>query len=335
MTENTMGTGAAKVWKQADNKVILVGEVVENNLEVKEFDTWKDGSITGEKYTAIAGDLTIRTGVNENHKVKFKHKAITNAGGANGFYAGLVTVMNTVVSIADTEKNPDLKPTKVSVEGELELNEYVGHDGKMRSFPQIKGQKVNRLEESDKAEHKAQFDVVGLVGKVIDEIKNDEDTGRKKVTLLVPLWSSVIPLEFVVGEGQGADYVQENFDNGTTVRVYGDIVNFREVKEITVSMGFGADKVDEKITFVQENLIKGGDLYDEDSNASKIIDTGLVKIKLVEREKYLENLKTRATQRQQAGGNSQGGFGGTGGFGQLNTAPKKSEVPEDILKGLF
>lgn len=333
MTENTMGT--AKVWKQADNQVKLTGFVAENNLEIKEFDEYKDGAPTGNKYSAMTGSLSVKVAENETHQVRFFSKQFTNAGAASRQFTGLQTVADTVVSIADTEKNPELKPSKINIQGSMGLNEYVGQDEQLRSFSSIEGRFVNRLEEGDTSECQAQFDLEGLVGKVVDEIKGDEETGRKKVTLLVPLYNSVIPLEFTVDAGAGADYIGDNFENGKSVRVYGDIVNFRQDTEKEVEMGFGANKIETVTKFVNENSIKGGSLYDEDVHTSKIIDTGLVKEKLVQREKYLENMKTKAKQRQQGGNDKpKNGFGG--GFGgTTNTAPKKSEVPDEILKGLF
>lgn len=320
----------AKVWRQADNEVTVIGTVVENNLEIKQFDEYKDGVATGSKYNAITGDLVVRSGENENHTIRFFSKELRNDGKPNGQYAGLVTVKDTVVSIADTEKNKELTPTRVRVTGSMELNEYVGQDLQLRSFSSIQGRFVNRLEADDQSENKAEFDVEGLVGKVIDEFDRDGvETGRKKVTLLIPLYSSVIPVEFVVGEGQGADYIEENFLNGTSVRVYGDVVNFRKETKREVVMGFGENKIETDVSFVNENLIKGGSIYEEGLHDSKIIDAELVKQKLVEREVHLENLKTRAQQRQQGGGGKP-----KTGFGNTPAAPKKPAQEVDV-SGLF
>lgn len=333
MTENT----TAKVWKQADNKVTVVGLVAENNLEIREFDEWKDGVQTGNKYKAMTGDLVVRSGENENHQIRFFSKQFTNAGAESRQFTGLQTVADTVVSIADTEKDAELKPTKVSVQGSMGLNEYMGQDGQLRSFASIEGRFVNRLDEGDTLEGKAEYDLEGLVGKVVDEFKGDEETGRKKVTLLVPLYNSVIPLEFTVDAGEGASYIEDNFENGKSVRIYGDIVNFQDVKVVTTPMGFGADKVEEVTTYVRENLIKGGNLYEEDVHPAKIIDAGLVKSKLVEREKHLENLKTRAEQRKQNGNDKPKTGFGSGMSGQAAKVPNPldNKGEEINLDGLF
>src|SRR5690606_29714744 len=180
------------------------------------------------------------------------------------------------------------------------------------------------------SEDKAEFDVEGMVGKVVDEFdRSGDETGRKKVTLLIPLYNSVIPVEFVVDAGKGAEYIEDNFTNGKSVRIYGEMVNFRQVHKKEVEMGFGENKIEEKVTFVNELLIKGGSLYDPDVHTSKIIDPDLVKAKLVEREKHLETLKTRAKEREQNGSNKpKNGFG----FGEAATTPatpaQNTQAPE-------
>lgn len=315
-----------KTWKTAANTVEIIGTLVENKLEHREFDVYKDGVPTGEKRPAIAGELIIRTKENENHTVRFRQNKFTNAGKENNLYKGLETIINETVSIADTENKPDATPSRLSVRGDLRLNEYVGHDEQLRSFPSINGVFVNRLDADDKTENKAEFDVEGLVGKVVDDFdKEGEETGRKKVSLLIPLYNSVIPVEFMVDAGQGADYVEDNFENGSTVRVYGDFVNFRKVTSTEIEMGFGENKVEQKVEFTNELLIKGGNLYDPDVHTSKIIDAELVKEKLVEREKYKENLISRAKERAKGGTQPKNGFG----FGDT----PKTAKPKTALDG--
>lgn len=301
MTEN-------KNWKQADNEVVLTGILVENNLEEREFDVYENGQATGAKRKAIAGDIVLRTGENENHTIRLRQYEFTNSGSANKLHAGLVTIMNETVSVVDSESNPELKPSKLKVTGEMKLNEYAGQDGKIRSFPMIQGTFVNRLGSGDESETKAEFDLEGMVQKVSDEVNKDGATGRKKVSLLVPLYNSVIPLEFVVDEGNGADYIEENFSKGSSVRIYGEMVNFRKVNKKEVEMGFGENKVEETVTFVNELLIKGGSLYDEDITPAKIFSTELIKEKMVDREKYLEGLTTRSQNKKTKEKN---GFGNT------------------------
>lgn len=329
-------TEAKKQWKEADNKVEVVGVLAENNLELREFDVYENGSPTGAKRKAVAGDLVIRSGENENHTVRLRQYELTNAGKVNRLYAGLVTIMNETVSIADTEQNSEAIPSRIKVVGDLRLNEYAGNDGEIRSFPSIQGTFVNRLDVDDKTENKAEFDLEGMVGRVTEDFNRDgEETGRKKVSLLIPLYNSVIPVEFVVNEGKGADYIGDNFDNGSSVRIYGDIVNYQEIIKREVEMGFGENKIEESRKFVNELNIKGGNLYDEDANPSKIIDPELVKQKLVEREVYLENLKNRAKEREQGGSSKpKNGFGGTPSAPKINTLDGNATAGVD-LTGLF
>src|SRR6185312_6562238 len=140
MTEQT------KVWKAANNRVDIIGVVAQNNLEIKEMPVYENGKPTGETITACLGDLVIRTADNENHTVRLRQNAITKAKAPNKMYPGLVTIMNEVVSIADLEKNPEATPTRLSIVGEIVLNEFAGHDLEIRSTQQIRGVFVNRLD---------------------------------------------------------------------------------------------------------------------------------------------------------------------------------------------
>lgn len=330
-----------KVWKEADNRVEVVGLLVENNLELRQFDVYKNGQKTGDKRDAIAGDVTIRSADNEDHKIRLRQYKFTNAGAANKLYQGLVTIMNETISLADLEQeaNKDKTVTRLKVVGDLGLNEFADQASlEIRSFPSIRGTFLNRIEESDTTtEDKAEFDLVGLVKSVVEEQNREgEETGRMKVSLLLPLYNSVVPMEFVVDAGKGAEYVQSNFEKGETVRVYGDLVNFREVTYIEVEMDFGGNKRDEKVKFVNELNIKGGSVMPEDSAAS--ISVEAVKEKLAEREVYLETLKTRAKERGQE--NAGGGVKSKSGFGgEAETKKTALDTPSslsaDDLKDLF
>lgn len=321
-------TNEQKVLRQAENQVQIIGIVNENNLEIREFN---DRQNPGQKYNAITGELTINVAENENHRVRFFSKELRNDGQPNGQFAGLKTIMDTVVSVADLGENPDAQPTKVRVTGSLELNEYYGQDGQLRSRVQVQGRFVNRLEAGDPTEHKATFDIEGVVQRLVDEFdrQTGEETGRKKVTLVVPGYQGrVEPMEFTL-EGQGADYAEDHFTNGTSINIVGNIVNFRKVTVKKVEMGFGS-KTEEKVEFNEERLVVSGGVYEEGIHDAKIFDVDLIKEALVQRNVYLEQLKTESEQRNQQA--KPQGFGAA-----TTTAPKTNidKAPEVDVSNLF
>jgi hypothetical protein len=89
--------------------------------------------------------------------------------------------------------------------------------------------------------------------------------------------------------------------------VYGDIVNFKEVKETEVAVAFG--KPQKKITTktVREYLITGGtDPYEEESAKAYTIEA--IQQAMVERETYLSELKNQGSNTPKQD-EKKGGFG--------------------------
>lgn len=325
-------TNTNNVWKESDNRVEIIGTLVENNLELLEFDIYENGAPSGKKRAGIAGDISIRTAENEDHKVRLKQYQLTNAGSANKLYAGLSTIMTETVSLADLEKdeNKDKTATRLKVVGDLNLNEFADKSTlEIISYPNVRGTFLNRIEVSDKdTVNKAEFDIVGLVKSTTEEMdREDEPTGRVKVSLYLPLYNSVVPMDFVVEAGKGAEYVLNNFDKNSTVRIYGDIVNFRKVDHISVAMDFGEDKQEEKVTVATSMTIKGGSVIPEDT--AKSISPSAVKEKLAERAVYMETLKTRAKERAQ-NGNKGGGGMAKNGFGNEAAAKTPLDTPSGL-----
>lgn len=319
-----------KKLRQAQNDVNIVGYLVEKNLEVKEFTNGTDGS----KYKAMTGTLSVRTAENETHVVRFFAKEFKNDGSPNAQFTGLQTIINEHVSIADLKNsdNPEAKPDLINVFGGIELNEYYTGEA-LTSRQQVQGRFAGRVRENADHTPRAKFDIEGVVSKTIEEFdKNGEETGRVKVELLVPDFrGQITPLSFVVGEN-GADYARENFTSGTSVLAYGDIVNFREEKEKRIPMGFGEDKIEKTVTFHSEYLITGGTVYEEGMHDAKIFDVELIKAAGVERNKYLEQLKTRSQERNN---NANTANRNTFGSNAPTTAQPKANAPKVDVSNLF
>lgn len=275
--------------RQADNFVIIEGTLVENRLEEKE--------VSGKE--AISGELDIEVKENEVHTVSFFSYKYKNDGSENGIYKGLVTAMNDFKSIASHGRD---EADRIRVTGgSIRLNEYYGQDGQLRSFPQVQSNFVGRVKADEEFNPRAEFDVEIVIRNVTDEYENDEETGRAIVKSYIVLYEGkVIPFDFVVDE-DGADFVKDNYEVGNTVRVYGDIVNYKEVKRTEKPTAFG--KPQEKVTTktVREYLITGGsEPYDEEN--ANTYDTEAIKKALTEREVWLEQLKNRKSDDKNKSG---------------------------------
>lgn len=294
----------ANELREAKNVVTMEGLLLEK--EVNHGTT--DG---GKEYLRVR--LVIGTAENEQHEVNLFQNKLTRDGKENGLYDGLLTVANDYKAVADVGKE---EADRVRIEpptndrfnnGVIQMNDYVGQDGVLRSFPRLSATFVNRIDKGEEMNPHAKFETEAVVNNVTEEIVNDEETGRAKLSAYIPLYGGrVIPFEYVVNE-DGADYVLDNYEKGDTVFVYGNITNVREVKETVTQGAFGADNKSVTYNYIREYEIIGGtDPYDEDDN--KAYDVELIKKALVERETYLEGLKEKHKSKKSSSGARKGGF---------------------------
>ncbi len=268
--------------RQADNKVFIEGLLLE-----KEFIT--DKTKDGEEY--IRGEVQIETGENESHTVKFFSKKFKKDGSENGVYKSLSTVANEYKTVADVGRE---EADKVRItNGEIRLNDYVGQDGMLRSFPEISSNFINRVQTVEEYKPRAEFDVEICVQSIMKEVKDEEETGRAIIKGVIPLYGGrVIPFEFIVADEGAVSYVENNYEAGSTVRIYGDVVNRKEVIITKVEGGFGKPKEDRKTITTREYLVTGGsEPYDEES--PKVFNPEAIRKALAEREVYLEELKNK------------------------------------------
>lgn len=305
--------------RQAENTVVLEGILLEKRLEVKTMKT-KDG----EK-KAITGELDVEVKDNEVHTVRVFSYEKKADGSDNGIFKGLKTVDDEYLSVA-THGREGADKVRIT-QGQVGLNEYYGQDGQLKSFPQLSTNFINRLGAGEEFNPRAEFDVEIMVKAVSEEIKNDEETGRVKITGILPLYGGkVVPFEFVVDSGEGANYIRDNYEAGQTVKIYGDIVNFKEKKVVTEKAAFGKDK--EKVTYktVREYLVTGGsEPYEMDDENSKTFSFDLIKQALVERETYLNELKNKKDHQPKQQEEKKG-------FGNKGTSEKSEKSKFDSNK---
>lgn len=309
---------------QFDNEAVLEGVVSENNIELKEING-KDG-----KYKALSGRIVIQTGENETHVAEYFVKQLKKNGEENGIYTNVKTVLDELVTVQDIAqgKAPEgATPSKVRVRGELGLNEYYGQDGKLRSFPQVRGIFLNRVKDDSTFDPKATFDVEGIVKTVKPEVKTvdgeQEETGRKIVDLLIPTYTGAIPVEFISRVEDG-EYIEDNFESTSTINIYGNMINFSKKVVKKEQKGFGDAK--EKVTYenTRELQITGGSVYDEDS--PKTLELDQIKELQTKRNVYLAELEAKSQEPKKEEKPA--------GFGSGTTSTKRNVDPK-IAAGLF
>ncbi|MNH75618.1 hypothetical protein D3C73_278650 [compost metagenome] len=277
-----------KTLQEAENTVHIEGVIKEVRIEE---DALPDGR------ELIKGEIDIQVDENSVHTVNMFSFKLKKDKTISGLYKGIKT-------IKDEYKEGD----KVRItQGNVRLNEYIGQDDNLRSYPQINSNFVNRVKEGEPFEPQAKFTFEMAVASVTEEVKNDEETGRAIIKGYIPIYGgSVIPFSVVVDNPAAVNYVTSNYEKGNTVSVHGDIVNQTIITKKEIEVGFGdpQEKIDRKT--IREYVVKGGSApYDEDSNNA--FDTELIKKALKDREKYIEEMKEKKKNKEKK--NSSGGFG--------------------------
>ena len=266
-------------------------------------------------------ELDIEVAENEIHTVKgmsgYKKKDGTDNANAKGYQ----TIINDYLTVAKHGRD---QADKVRItQGKIGLNEYYGQDGLLKSYPELSTNFVNRVGTGDEYNPRAEFEVEVFVKSVVPEMKNGDETGRAKVNAIIPLYGGkVIPFEFMVGE-EGAEFVTDNYEVGCTTKVFGDIVNFKEITETEVPVSFG--KPQKKITTktIREYLITSGtDPYEEENVNSYKIE--VIQKAMVERETYLTELKNKPNNKPEE---KKGGFGNSKGTTTTGDKHKKPALP--------
>jgi len=268
--------------RQAENRVSLTGVLLEKEI--------RESKPNAAKPFKTAR-LTIATGDTEQHQIEMFAMKYKNDGTENGMYKGIETIENDFKSVAEVgEENADKVTTNA---GRIQLNDYVGGDGQLKSFPQLSTPFINRVETSETYEPEATFSVECVVDRVVSEMdKEGNETGRVKLFTFIPLYGGqVIPFEFLVHK-DGSPYVEDNYTKGDTVSVHGQIINKKLTVESEKEMGFGQPQKVIKYETTREYLVLGGTpVYEEDS--TNTYNTDAIRQALTEREVYLEGLKKK------------------------------------------
>lgn len=312
--------------REGKNNCEIVGILKENNLKI---DKLLDKN-TGAPYNAIMGDIVVKVGEHDEHKVNLFSKELTKAGAESKLFKAYKTIMDNYVSMADIAKLPIEEkegkyPTRLQVQGEIRLNDYYSNN-QMNSRAEISGKFITS-DIKEGVEDKAEFTVEMYLNKKKNELDKDGiETGRLEVEgILVGYNGIASPVSFKVTDEHGvSDYMKSNFDVGDSVEVWGDLVNSAIITK-TLKQGFGEAKEEITATYKNEIVITGGE--ERVLNETKAFNPDLIQKALAEREIYLaekeEETKSKANKPQQRNK----GFGGK--VGETPIPPKKIKT-EDI-----
>lgn len=295
---------------QLKNSVEIVGTL--KSLELENLT-----SKTGKPY--VKGTVTVAA---KSEDKIHEHKISVFQMATSKLYKGIQTMMREYRS---SDLHPELAD-RIRVTGEVELEQYMGKDGNIRSFNKIKGVFFNRLEADDVQPDKAMAAVEVIVKSFTPAV--DKETGEITHSTVkcftVGYNESVVELKKAIVKTALADSFEALYPANTTGMLNFKLNNYvvktekpKEEKIETVEVGFGAiEAVAEAQVFdkfVSEYEITGGLLPFEEPKAytAKQIQAAERKMALA-----IEELKqgTQAPSTPPVG-NAKGAVGGFGDLG--------------------
>ena len=189
----------------------------------------------------------------------------------------------------------DSEASKVTVSGaRLEENSYFDKRiNQVRTDWQISGSFINERKDGD--EESARFKVTGVIGKMRPEYKNDEETGRLIVSLVLVGYKGKANVIELIADGSKKDHIESNWNEGDTVIVHGKINMSFKVEKWEEDQGFGEPIPRQRTISKKELIIMGGSPYGLDESAS--YDADDIKKALSERAARNEALKNTSVKK--------------------------------------
>lgn len=290
--------------RRVANKVQIEGYLRENNLELIRNDKQEE-VIRGSLVVALDNVRSCRAQFYVSRFNTLKPGETTRQ--ESKAYGRLVELLpGNTISISSLMKDQAAMTFDVAKESATKvwiigaLQEYIRKDekGEVISSTTIKGLTAGIKTESDKHPftQKAEFEVEMYIEGKRPEMKDGEETGRIVLTGLIPEYDdSVSRIEFVTELGDATDYIEENYNVGQTVKVYGDVINtYVRVEKEGGGHTFGRTLEPQyETTFTSERQIFGGTatpLDEDDENALKKAE---IKAALALRQQKIDNMPTK------------------------------------------
>ena len=290
--------------RKVANKVQIEGYLRENNLELIRNDKQEE-VIRGSLVVALDNVRSCRAQFYVSRFNTLKPGETTRQ--ESKAYSRLVELLpGNTISISSLMKDQAAMTFDVAKESATKvwiigaLQEYIRKDekGEVISSTTIKGLTAGIKTESDKHPftQKAEFEVEMYIEGKRPEMKDGEETGRIILTGLIPEYDdSVSRIEFVTELGDATDYIEENYNVGQTVKVYGDVINtYVRVEKESGGHTFGRTiEPQYETTFTSERQIFGGTatpLDEDDENALKKAE---IKAALALRQQKIDNMPAK------------------------------------------
>ena len=295
------------------NNVTLTGTLAE--LEVKE-GTNKNGIA----YISLKGAVRFGETGTEVKKFRTYVQAQNASGNENKTYPDIKKWADAAISEAN---NKELA-TKVTITGSLEANDYMSSSDELIETVEINAKFFNDYKET--ADDPATVDVEGYIKTITDEVKNDEPTGRKRVTLITTdFFRNAVVVKNIVVPADLVDGFCDMYDVGDTAVLYLSYILHKGEAKAKKATGLGRQRVTEGRDYLELVLVGA----DDPSDVGEPIEKKVVKILMEERAQKLADIEEEGYQGSASAENTSNSKNTTAK--KASTKVKADEIDDDDI----
>lgn len=274
------------------NEVYVSG--ILNELEISEHSSANGDFISGVARIRVDQEVNGQS-VENIIPIRMFSARTKKDGSPNKNYDRIKGYRDSLIALAAAE-DPS-QASRITVSGNaanITENSYYTPDGRLVQSFQINTNFLNAKRDTDA--EKATFAFSGVVGKMKEETKDDVETGRLIVSFIVVGYNGRANVIELVADGAAKTFIENNWNEGDTVKVNGIINMTYTVKKYYEEQGFGEPIERQRTESRRELLITGGSQSGLEESFS--YDADDIKAALAERATRLKEQEQKSKEKK-------------------------------------
>lgn len=289
---------------QSKNQIYISGVLTEMDIQPKQ---------TNDGRNFATGTIKVRVDQEINGKkveniipISLFSMELKSDKTVNPNYARILGYRDSFTSLSAAETPAQASKVTIGLANITE-NRWIDQTTKeLRTGFRINSNFINKARDTD--EEKATFELSGVVGKLQPEYdKNGDETGRLIVKFIVVQFGGKVDIIDLIAADTAKAHIETNWKEGDTVKVVGVINMTQKTVTWMEPQGFGPDIPRQRTESSRELIIIGGSAGGLEDTLS--YDADDIKVALAERQKAIEELKNKSTNKPAAAPASSSGFG--------------------------
>lgn len=288
------------MFRQAENKVKIEGILSEIDLKYGSFQR------NGEDVETIGGSIKVLVEQVVNGEevtleipVHMFSTKLTKAGKINPSYESIENVMKEYKSIAATGDKSVADKIRIT-NGQIKMNEFVGQNGSIVSYPRISASFVQRAvgEFKPQATFNLEF-MVSKIYRVVDSEGVEVDPAKLAVEVIVPQYTSPsadamnVDVVTLYANSNGViDAIEQYWNAGDSFKASGRLNFTSRTETVKQEVDFGEAQESVRTINTSEFVITGGSQAPLDGDFAFDIED--IKKGMAARKAKLEDLKSGA-----------------------------------------